>query len=72
MSLGTKISDKIPDRVIEYASEHPTTLTVATFALCVITLALFHGATELDIRANDYRRARLGEWQRAASESLGG
>lgn len=72
MSLGTKIAEKIPNRVIEYVSEHPTTLTVATFALCVVTLSLFHAATELDIYANDYRRARLGDMQRAVSESLGG
>lgn len=72
MSLGEKIADRVPDSVIEYVTEHPLVLTGLTFALCTITLALFQVATELDIRANDFRRARLGEVQRAASEALGG
>lgn len=72
MSLGEKIADRIPDSAIEYVVEHPTVLTVGTFALCAVTLALFHMATELDVRANDFRRARLGELQLAASEALGG
>jgi hypothetical protein len=72
MSLGTKIAGKIPDSVLEYAAEHPTVLTVVTFALTVVTLSLFYTATDLDIRANNYRRARLGELQKAASEALGG
>lgn len=72
MSLGQQIADKIPDSAIEYLTDHPTVLTVGTFALTVITLALFHTATELDIRACDFRRARIGEMQLAASEALGG
>lgn len=72
MSIGEKIADAIPDSVIGYVNEHPMVLTAATFVLCSITLALFHVATELDVRANDFRRARLGEVQRAASEALGG
>jgi hypothetical protein len=72
MSLGTKIADKIPDSVLVYVTEHPTALTVVTFALTVVTLSLFYTACDLDIRANDFRRARLGEMQRAASEALGG
>jgi hypothetical protein len=72
MSLGTKIAGRVPVAVIEYVNEHPTVLTIATFALSTLALALFYTATELDIRANDFRRARLGELQRAVSESLGG
>lgn len=72
MSLGEKIADSIPESVIEYVTDHPTVLTVATFALCVVTLALFHTATELDVRATDFRRARIGARQLAASEALGG
>lgn len=72
MTIGTKIAGKIPDSVIVYAAEHPTALCAGTFALTVLTLALFHAATELDIRACDYRRARLADAQIAASEALGG
>lgn len=72
MSLGTKIAGKIPDSVIEYVTDHPTVLTVATFALCTIILAAFHLATELDVRACDFRRARIGAMQLARSEALGG
>jgi len=72
VSLGEKIADRVPDSVLEFVSDHPTVLTVATFALCTVTLTLFYAATELDIRANDYRRVRLGEMQLAVSEALGG
>lgn len=72
MSLGTKITDAIPDSFYEYVNDHPMVLTAVTFGLCVVTLALFHEAAELDVRANDWRRERLGEMQRAVSESLGG
>ena len=72
MSLGTKIADKIPDSVLVYADEHPTVLTVVTFALTVVTLSLFYVATDLDIRANAFRRASIAAKQPAASEALGG
>lgn len=72
MSLGAKIAEGIPDSVYEYVNDHPTVLTIVTFALCSVTLALFYSATELDVQANNWRRARLGEMQRAVSESLGG
>ena len=47
-------------------------LTAATAALVIITSALAMSAVQLDLRACDFRRARLGEMQRAASEALGG
>lgn len=72
MTLGEKIAAAVPDSALEYVADHPTILTVATFALCAITMAVFHAAVELDIRACDYRRARLGEMQLARSEALGG
>jgi hypothetical protein len=72
MSLGEKIADAIPESVIAYVYERPLVLTIATGALVVITGALFMQATELDVLACQFRRARLGEIQRAASESLGG
>lgn len=72
MSLGEKIADSIPEPVIAYAYEHPRVLTIATAALVIITSALAMSAVQLDLRACDFRKARLGEIQRAASEALGG
>ena len=72
MSLGTKIAGKIPDSVIEFANEHPKAVTAATLTLYAVALFVFLSATDLDIRANQWRRARIGEMQRATSEALGG
>lgn len=72
MSLGTKIADSIPEPVITYVYDHPRVLTVVTAALVIITSALAMSAVQLDVRACDFRRARLGEMQRAVSEALGG
>jgi hypothetical protein len=72
MSIGTKIAARVPDSIVLYVAEHPTALCVGTFALTVVTLSLFVAATELDVRATIWRKAQLGEIQRAASEALGG
>ena len=72
MSIGEKIADSIPESVIAYVHEHPRVLTIATAALVIITSALAMSAVQIDLRANDFRRARVGEIQRAASEALGG
>jgi hypothetical protein len=72
VSIGEKIADAIPDSLIEYLTEHPTVLCAGTFALTVLTCALFETAIRLDVRACDYRKARIGQAQRAASEALGG
>lgn len=72
MTLGTKIAARVPDRVVEYAAEHPKAVCVGTFALTVVTLSLFIVATDLDLRANAWRKACVAEAQLAASEALGG
>lgn len=72
MSLGEKIAGAIPDSLIEYMHDHPRVLTVVTGAMVILAIALQISATELDVRAHDFRRARLGDAQRLASEALGG
>jgi hypothetical protein len=72
MSLGEKITDAIPAPVMSYFNEHPRALCVVTGAMVVLSIALMLTADELDVRANQFRRMRLGEMQRAASEALGG
>jgi hypothetical protein len=72
LTIGSKIAVKVPGSVIEYANDHPTVVTFATFALCTVALALFITATELDIRAGHWRASRLADMQLAASEALGG
>jgi hypothetical protein len=72
MGLIDKIGDAIREPVLEHVQAHPRTLTIATGALVILTCALFMSAMELDVHANDWRRARLGEIQLAASEALGG
>jgi hypothetical protein len=72
MSLGEKIAGAVPDSLIEFVHDHPRVLTAVTAAMVVLSIAMQMAATELDVRANDFRRARLGEIQRAASEALGG
>jgi len=63
---------KIPDPVIKYVTDHPTAACVGTFVLLTVTASLLYTAMELDIRANDFRKARLADVQIAASEALGG
>jgi hypothetical protein len=63
---------KIPDKVLQYGNDHPTALCVVTFVLLTVTASLLYTAMELDIRANDFRKARLADVQIAASEALGG
>lgn len=72
MSIGEKIADSIPEPAIAYVREHPRVLTAVTAALVIITMALAMSAAQLDARAIDWRKARVGEIQRAASEALGG
>ena len=72
MSIGEKIADAVPDEVYEYFREHPRALCVLSGVLLCVSIGLMLTADELDVRANQFRRARLGEIQRAASEALGG
>ena len=72
MRLGEKIADSIPDSVIEFVHDHPLVLTFATGVLVIVTTALSMSAIALDVRAVDWRRARVGDLQRAASEAHGG
>lgn len=72
MSIGERIAGVIPDSLIEYMHDHPRVLTAVTGAMVILAIALQISATELDMRANDFRRARIGEIQRTASEALGG
>jgi hypothetical protein len=72
MSVGEKIADAVPEPVMAYFYEHPRVLCALTAGLVVGSIALMLTADELDVRANDFRRLRLGEMQRAASEVLGG
>lgn len=72
MSVGEKIADAIPEPVIAYFHAHPRALCALTAGLVIVSIAAMLTADELDVRANQFRRARLGELQRAASEALGG
>jgi hypothetical protein len=72
VNIGEKIADAIPDGLVRYFVTHPRALCVLTGAAVCLSIGLMLAADELDVRANMYRRARLGEMQRRASEALGG
>lgn len=72
MTIGQKIASSVPEPVVTYFYDHPRVLTVVTGTLVVVSIALMLTADELDIRAHQFKSARLGEMQRSVSEALGG
>lgn len=72
MSLGEKIAESVPGPVITWFYEHPRAVCALTGLLFAVSVTAMLTASELDVHANDWRKARLGEIQIAASEALGG